>query len=84
MSETLEPLSASRCWNLKLPPVGASTDFIVHDCHFRVTRPRSGVYCLATVPSGPRARFGTAKEIREDIDHAFLTGRLAGPDGARW
>lgn len=81
---TLAALSPSRCWNMKLPAVGSSVDFIVHECQFRVTRPRRDVYCLAAVPNGQRARFGTATEIRDDIDHVFLTGRLPGQDGARW
>ena len=68
---------------IHLPHLGTSREFVVNDTTFRVTNCRPTVFCLGTVPPGYRARFGTAAEILDDIDHVSQFGVLPGGDRGR-
>ena len=47
-------------------------------------RKASGCYVLDASNSPCRSRYGTLAEIRADLAHFMVCGRLPQPDGPRW
>ena len=59
---------------MKLPDhVGSSVSFMVQDHQFIVKKINRAEFCLF---DGKRTRFGNRRQIRADIDHCILTGKL--------
>lgn len=52
--------------------------------HGTVVRVKPREYCLHPAKGGERARWGTAKEIAEDIAYLAETGVLPPAQGGRW
>lgn len=57
------------------------TTYDTHGRRFTIKRLSQSTYTLSNLLHDPRMRFGTAKEIAEDVSHTLETGRL--PHAAR-
>ena len=68
---------------MKVPTlkVAQSINFEAQGNQFRVKRLDKSTYHLKKIGQNERSRFGTRKDIQEDVNNAMITGELPPAEG---